>query len=134
MALFQSIFSRDLDVYTQKRGIDVTETPGKKKEVAEILQWFVFLHASGGQIIKHPVLPGKRSKSTNFEVTWYLVLSNSEPFSNFPFLPEDYIPHMQIYVSKASHIAHVLLVIIMARFLSSLEFHNNSSMQVFHVD
>ncbi|XBH92352.1 hypothetical protein VPH35_083498 [Triticum aestivum] len=43
--------------FQTKRGTEVTETTSKKKEVAEILQLFPFLHASGGQIIKHHVLP-----------------------------------------------------------------------------
>lgn len=54
---------------THKRGTEVTETIGKEKAVAEILQLFLFLHASGGQIIKHHELPSKQSKSINFEVT-----------------------------------------------------------------
>ena len=91
---FNLFFLEILCVHT-KRGTEVTETTSKKKEVAKILQLFLFLHASGEQIIKHHVLPGKWSKPTNFEVTWYLVVFNSEPFSNFPFLPEDYIPHVQ---------------------------------------
>ena len=53
---FNLFFLEILCVQT-KRGTEVTETTSKKKEVAEILQLFPFLHASGGQIIKHHVLP-----------------------------------------------------------------------------
>lgn len=68
MALIQYIFSRDLDVYTEKRGTDVTQSPGKKKEVAEILPRLVFLHASRGQIIKRRMPQPIIHKITNKRV------------------------------------------------------------------